>query len=171
MNLYFLSSTHSQFQLRMDPTCNMWIQSSTQRPPVRNHHKCKFQLAFWSLVKQLAFHTLFLFPYSSELSRSYPVYAVGDYAGGQQFYTTASGNFTTSSPTSNGDGNGSYIVPENSILGVSQSRGSPQAISGVSLSSSTSIPICPAPYSILSLCSEFCVLKHFNHPKWKICTI
>lgn len=59
MNLYFLSSNHPQFQLRTDPTCNMWIQSSTQRPPVRNHHKCEFQLAFWSLVKQLAFHTLF----------------------------------------------------------------------------------------------------------------
>lgn len=83
---------------------------------------------------------------------------MGDYAGGQQFYTTASGNFTTSSPTSNGDGNGSYIVPENSILGVSQSRGSPQAISGVSLSSSTSILISPALVLNSSLCSKFCVL-------------
>lgn len=68
------------------------------------------------------------------LQRTYPVYAVGDYAGGQQYYATTASNFTTSSSSSNGNANSnSYIVPvDDAILGVSQSRGSPQTISTVS---------------------------------------
>lgn len=65
--------------------------------------------------------------------RTYPVYAVGDYTPGQ-YYTTTTSNFTTSSTSSNGNANSSsYIVPvDEAILGVSQSRGSPQNISSVS---------------------------------------
>lgn len=62
------------------------------------------------------------------------MYAVGDYAGGQQYYATATSNFTSSSSSSNGNTNSnSYIVPvDDSIL--NQSRGSPtlQTISTVS---------------------------------------
>lgn len=67
-------------------------------------------------------------------NRTYPVYAVGDYAGGQQYYATSTNNFTSSSSSSNGNTNSnSYIVPvDDSIL--NQSRGSPtlQTISTVS---------------------------------------
>lgn len=67
-------------------------------------------------------------------SRTYPVYAVGDYAGGQQYYATTASNFTASSTSTNGNGSSnSYIVPvDEAILGVNQSRGSPQTISNVS---------------------------------------
>lgn len=68
--------------------------------------------------------------------RSYPVYAVGDYAGGQQYYATTASNFTTSNGNASSNGNAnsnSYIVPvDDAILGVAQSRGSPQTISTVS---------------------------------------
>ena len=64
--------------------------------------------------------------------RSYPVYAVGEYtSGGQQYYTTTTGNYAGTTATSNG--NGPYIVPvnETTLIGVSE-RGSPQDLSPVS---------------------------------------
>lgn len=62
------------------------------------------------------------------------MYAVGDYTPGQQYYATTTSNFTTSSTSSNANANSSsYIVPvDEAILGVSQSRGSPQTINSVS---------------------------------------
>lgn len=65
--------------------------------------------------------------------RSYPVYAVGDYAsGGQQYYTTSSGNYSANG-NENGTSGQSYIVPvDGGILNSTQSRESPQTISAVS---------------------------------------
>lgn len=104
--------------------CSMWILSSTQQPPGRNQLKCKITD---ENGYNFSYETLYR-------SRTYPVYAVGDYAGGQQYYATTSSNFTAASSSSNGNANSnSYIVPvDDAILGVAQSRGSPQTISTVS---------------------------------------
>lgn len=107
----------------MDLMCSMWTLSSTQQPPGRNQLKCKktdengYNFSYETFYR----------------CRTYPVYAVGDYAGGQ-YYATTSSNFTASSSSSNGNANSnSYIVPvDDAILGVAQSRGSPQTISTVS---------------------------------------
>lgn len=106
----------------------MWTQNFTQRRQDRNHRKCKlFGRNYCSQFD--SFFSYFV------VCRTYPVYAVGDYAGGQQYYATTTSNFTASSSSSNGNANSnSYIVPvDEAILGVNQSRGSPQTISTVSL--------------------------------------
>ncbi|XP_070498148.1 DNA-binding protein RFX2 isoform X2 [Chironomus tepperi] len=80
---------------------------------------------------------------------TYPVYAVGDYTPGQQYYAATASNFTSNSSNGSGNNSSSYIVPvEDTILGVTTSRGSPQTLSadvafiqgqqGTSSSSSTS---------------------------------
>lgn len=111
----------------MDRMFSMWTQSCTQQRQGRSLHKCKalkFRLFPSKPLDYIVFYPC----------RSYPVYAVGDYAGGQQYYATSSSNFTASSTSSNGNAAGnSYIVPvDEAILGVNQSRGSPQTISSVS---------------------------------------
>lgn len=71
---------------------------------------------------------------SSQMT-TYPVYAVGDYTPGQQYYTATTSNFTSNSSNGSGNNSSSYIVPvEESILGVAASRGSPQALSAVCIS-------------------------------------
>lgn len=105
----------------MELMCSMLIQNCMQLLLGRNHLKCKFILFIFKHLKKLI----------TFKSRTYPVYAVGDYTPGQQYYTTTTSNFTTSSSSSNGNANSSSynIVPvDEAILGVSQSRGSPQTI-------------------------------------------
>lgn len=116
----------TQCQHKMDPTSNMSTRSCTQPQPDRKPHKCIIPQKLLPQAKIL--NSIYF------INRSYPVYAVGDYAGGQQYYATTASNFTTSSSSSNGNANSnSYIVPvDDSILGVSQSRGSPHSISTVS---------------------------------------
>lgn len=64
---------------------------------------------------------------------TYPVYAVGDYTPGQQYYAATASNFTSNSSNGSGNNSSSYIVPvEETILGVTSSRGSPQTLSAVS---------------------------------------
>lgn len=109
---------------------SMWTQNFTQRRQDRNHRKCKLLgRNYCSLADSFSLILI--------VCRTYPVYAVGDYAGGQQYYATTTSNFTASSSSSNGNANSnSYIVPvDEAILGVNQSRGSPQTISTVSLNS------------------------------------
>ena len=64
---------------------------------------------------------------------TYPVYAVGDYTPGQQYYAATASNFASNSSNGSGNNSSSYIVPvEETILGVTTSRGSPQTLSAVS---------------------------------------
>lgn len=117
-----------QYQLKMDPMFSMSTLNCIQRRLDRNLHKCKIDRRF-----QKCFLLTQNFSPTSDL-RTYPVYAVGDYAGGQQYYATTASSFAASSSSSNGNANGnSYIVPvDETILGVNPSRGSPQTISSVS---------------------------------------
>uniref|UniRef100_A0A1B0CAZ2 RFX1-4/6/8-like BCD domain-containing protein n=1 Tax=Lutzomyia longipalpis TaxID=7200 RepID=A0A1B0CAZ2_LUTLO len=61
---------------------------------------------------------------------AYPVYAVGDYGtGGQQYYATATGNYSTSGTTASNHSSSDYIVPvDETILSTNQTRASPQTI-------------------------------------------
>jgi hypothetical protein len=95
-------------------------------------HKCELKLNLMSITSILFVQNSFLF---TRARRTYPVYAVGDYTPGQQYYAATTSNFTTSTSSSNGNGNNSsYIVPvDEAILGVASSRGSPQTISTVSI--------------------------------------
>ncbi|XP_055697324.1 DNA-binding protein RFX2 isoform X2 [Phlebotomus papatasi] len=64
---------------------------------------------------------------------AYPVYAVGDYGtGGQQYYATATGNYTASGTTATNHSSSEYIVPvDDSLLSSTQTRASPQTIAAV----------------------------------------
>lgn len=110
----------------MDRMFNMSIPNCIPQPLDKNRHKCKV----------ITINTPDFKSHPHIFYRTYPVYAVGDYSGGQQYYATASSNFAASSTSSNGNGSTNsytHIVPvDEAILGVNQSRGSPQSISNVS---------------------------------------